>query len=123
MPWWSWILIWVALSALALLFLVFCGFKLWRQVVALVRTFNQVTAERGAFWDKSLEKAAVEHVTEPRTAIPGSAVFATPEKMKDDYLAAKEERRFVRLQRRVARRKERGQLQSLRDIEAIQDVG
>ncbi|AIY00260.1 hypothetical protein ART_0661 [Arthrobacter sp. PAMC 25486] len=123
MPWWSWIVIWIALIALSLLFMVFLGFRLWRGVVALARTFNQVSAERSAFWDKSLEKARVEHVTEERTTIPGGAVFATPEKMKDDYLAAKEERRFARLLRRVARRKERGQLQSLRDIEAIQDVG
>ena len=123
MPWWSWILIWIALIALSLLFVVFLGFKLWHGATATMRTFRAVTAERGAYWDASLERARVEHVTEGRATIPGSAVFATPEKMKDDYLAAKEERRFVRLQRRVARRKERGQLQSLRDIEALEDVG
>lgn len=123
MPWWSWILIWLALVALALLFIAFLGFKLWRGATATVRTFSDVSAERSAYWDASLEKATVEHVTKPRMVVPGSAVFATPEKMKDDYLAAKEERRFARLQRRVARRKERGQLQSLRDIEALHDVG
>ena len=123
MPWWSWILIWVALIALSLLFIVLLGFRLWRGVVALTRTFNQVSDERTAFWDSSLRKATQEHVTDGRTAMPGSAVFAPPEKMKDDYLAAKEERRFVRLQRRVARRKERGQLQSLRDIEALHHLG
>ena len=123
MPWWSWILIWIALAALSLLFVVFLGFKLWRGASAVMRTFSDVSAERATYWDASLERAKVQHVTETRNVVPGAAVFATPEEMKDDYLAAKEERRFARLQRRVARRKERGQLQSLRDIEALQDVG
>lgn len=123
MPWWSWILIWIALVALSLLFMAFLGWKIWRGVSATARTFSEVSAEREAYWDQSLERAKVQHVTEARTTVPGSAIFATPEEMKDDYVAAKEERRFARLQRRVARRKERGQLQSLRDIEALQDVG
>lgn len=123
MPWWSWILIWIAVVALSLLFIVFLGLKVWRGVSATMRTFNDVSEERASYWDRSLERASVQHAAQPRTVIPGSAVFATPEKMKDDYLAAKEERRFARLQRRVARRKERGQLQSLRDIDALQDVG
>ncbi|MDJ0315752.1 MULTISPECIES: hypothetical protein [Arthrobacter] len=123
MLWWSWILIWLALVALSLLFIAFLGFKLWRGATSTVRTFSEVSAERAAYWDSSIEKATIAQVIEPRSVVPGSAVFASPEKMKDDYLATKEERRFLRLQRRVARRKERGQLQSLRDIEAIQDVG
>lgn len=123
MPWWSWILIWMALIALSLLFMAFLAWKVWRGASAVLRTAGDVSEERTAYWDAALERAKVQHVTEPRTTVPGSAVFATPEKMKDDYLAAKEERRFARLQRRVARRKERGQLQSLRDIQALQDVG
>ncbi|WP_303389089.1 hypothetical protein [Arthrobacter sp.] len=123
MPWWSWILIWVALVALSLLFIAFLAFKVWRDASATARTFADVSEERGTYWDQSLERAAVAHVPEPRATVPGSAVFATPEKMKDDYLAAKEERRFDRLQKRVARRKERGQLQSLRDIEALHYLG
>lgn len=123
MPWWSWILIWIALTALSLLFVLFLGFKLWRGAMAVMRTVSELSAERSTYWDTSLERAKVQHITEPRNVVPGAAVFATPEEMKHDYLAAKEERRFARLQRRVARRKERGQLQSLRDIEALQDVG
>ncbi|POH73333.1 hypothetical protein [Arthrobacter glacialis] len=123
MPWWFWILLWIALIALSLLFMAFLGLKLWRQASATMRTFTDVSDERAAYWDQQLSKATVEHVTEERTVVPGSAVFASPEEMKDDYLATKEERRFARLQRRVARRKERGQLQSLRDIEALLDVG
>lgn len=123
MAWWSWILIWTALVALSLLFIAFLAFKVWRDASATARTFDETSRERGEYWDASLERAQVVHVTEPRGTVPGSAVFATPEKMKDDYLAAKEERRFIRLQRRVARRKERGQLQSLRDIEALHHLG
>ncbi len=123
MPWWSWILIWIALIALSLLFVAFLGWKIWRWSSSTMRAVSDVMAERSEYWDASLEKSRVEHVTQTRTTVPGSAVFATPGKMKDDYVAAKEERRFARLQRRVARRKERGQLQSLRDIEDLQDVG
>ena len=123
MPWWSWILIWIALLAVSLLFVAFLAFKLWQGAMATMRTFSHVSAEVTQNWDSSLERAEVQHVTEPRNVVPGAAVFATPEKMQQDSLAAKEERRFARLQRRVARRKERGQLQSLRDIEALQDVG
>jgi len=123
MPWWSWIVLWVALVALALLFVIVMGFKLWRDASATMRAFTAVSEDLGQHWEKSSQRAREAHVTEPRNVVPGSAVFATPEQMKDDYVAAKEERRFARLQRRVARRKERGQLQSLRDIEALHDVG
>ncbi|MGA7206950.1 MAG: hypothetical protein WBX27_20250 [Specibacter sp.] len=123
MPWWSWIILWVALIALALLFAVVMGLKLWRGATATMRTFSSVSEELSAHWEQREKQLAESHVTEPRTSVPGAAVFATPEQMKDDYVAAKEERRFARLQRRVARRKERGQLQSLRDIKALEDVG
>ncbi|ALE06004.1 hypothetical protein AL755_11840 [Arthrobacter sp. ERGS1:01] len=123
MPWWSWILIWVALLALSLLFVVLLGLKLWRDAGKTMKTFTAVSDDLSAYWARREQSLAEAHVTEVRTAVPGAAVFATPEQMKDDYVAAKDERRFARLQRRVARRKERGQLQSLRDIRALEDVG
>lgn len=122
MPWWSWIVIWVALVALALLFVVLMGLKVWRDGTKTLHAVTAVGDELSAYW-ADRERAAAQKPTVVRTAVPGAAVFATPEQMKDDYLAAKEERRFARLQRRVARRKERGQLQSLRDINALEDVG
>ncbi len=53
--------------------------------------------------------------------LPGWAVFASPEQMKDEYTAAKAERVSRRRRVRVARRSERGQLQSWRDIESLRD--
>ena len=45
MPWWSWILIWIALIALSLLFFVLMGVRLFRQFMATVK-------ELGAAGDK-----------------------------------------------------------------------
>ncbi|MGO4385369.1 hypothetical protein [Specibacter sp. RAF43] len=123
MSWWSWILLWMALVALSLLFIVVMGLKLWRDAARTMRGVGRTRDSLSAHWEEQSRAAAQRSVPEPRTTLPGAAVFATPEQMKDDYLAAKEARQFVRRQRRVARRKERGQLQSLRDIRALEDVG
>lgn len=48
---------------------------------------------------------------------PGSAIFASPDQMRHDYLTAKAFRQEVRRQKRVQRKAERGQPQSLHDIE------
>jgi hypothetical protein len=48
---------------------------------------------------------------------PGTAPFASPHQMRHDYHASKEARRDARRQRRIRRKTERGQPQSLRDIE------
>ena len=114
---------WVALVALALLFAVLMGLKVWRDGSKALHAVTAVGDELSAYWSGRERAAAQTPATEVRTTVPGAAVFATPEQMKDDYLAAKEKRRFARLQRRVGRRKERGQLQSLRDIRALEDVG
>ncbi|MCU6480219.1 DNA-binding transcriptional regulator YbjK [Arthrobacter silviterrae] len=123
MPWWFWIVLWIALTALSLLFVAALGFKVWRDATKTMHAATAMGDALNAHWDDRSRKLKAVHVTEPRTTVPGAAVFATPEQMKDDYLAAKEERQLARLQRRVARRKERGQLQSLRDIKALEDVG
>lgn len=47
----------------------------------------------------------------------GEAVFASPERMRHDYVTAKASRQEVRRQKRVKRKAERGQPQSLHDIE------
>lgn len=116
-------MIWIALIALSLLYIVMLGMKLWRDATKTMRTLGEVTEEVSTKWDNYMEASKEAHVTIVSTNVPGSAVFATPEQMKDDYLASKKQRQFDRLLRRVARRKERGQLQSLRDITALKDIG
>lgn len=61
-------------------------------------------------------KTSDVEVAEDRAA-PGSAIFASPDQMRHDYLTAKAFRQEVRRQKRVQRKAERGQPQSLHDIE------
>jgi len=120
MPWWSWILIWVALVSLSLLFFVVMGVRLFRQFMATVK-------ELGEAGDKltrlpvpaAVAGGASDPGSEPDvTGVgPGMAPFASPHQIRHDYHASKEARREARRQRRVRRKAERGQPQSLRDIE------
>lgn len=118
MPWWSWILIWIALIALSLLFYVVMGVRLFRQFMATVK-------ELGAAGDKLGHlPAPVPGASTPGDgtssaggAPPGSAVFASPHRMRHDYHASKSARRESRRRRRIQRKAERGQPQALRDIE------
>jgi len=114
MPWWSWILLWVALIAVSLLCYVLLGIRLFRKIMATLRELSAAGAKLGRLSvpPESVEDNAVAH----RPA-PGSAVFASPEQMRHDYFAAKASRRELRRQRRVKRKAERGQPQSLHDIE------
>ncbi|MBD1542671.1 hypothetical protein G9E11_10490 [Arthrobacter sp. IA7] len=117
MPWWSWILIWVALVSLSLLFFVLMGVRLFRQFMATVKELGEagdkltslpVAASAGAAGPVAPDVAGVS---------PGMAPFASPHQVQHDYHASKEARREARRQRRVRRKTERGQPQSLRDIE------
>jgi hypothetical protein len=118
MPWWSWILIWVALVSLSLLFFVVMGVRLFRQFMATVK-------ELGEAGDKltSLPAPAAAAVADAAPgpdligAAPGTAPFASPHQVRHDYHASKEARTEARRQRRIRRKAERGQPQSLRDIE------
>ncbi|MCA4131459.1 hypothetical protein [Arthrobacter sp. M4] len=116
MTWWSWILLWVALIALSLLLHVLLGVRLFRQAMATVK-------ELGAAGEKLGHLGPFPEPDKPdndggkRLLPPGSAVFAPPEQMRHDYLAAKAARREARRKRRVERRAERGQPQSLHDID------
>ncbi|MFC9352119.1 hypothetical protein [Arthrobacter sp. NPDC057013] len=132
MPWWSWILIWVALVSLSLLFFVVMGVRLFRQFMATVKELGEagdkltslpvpVAAAGGAAaeWPGSavVGVAPAAGVSHPAGVAPGTAPFASPHQMRHDYHASKEARREARRQRRVRRKAERGQPQSLRDIE------
>jgi uncharacterized iron-regulated membrane protein len=113
-PWWSWILIWVALVACTLVVLLLGGIYLFRKGMAVLRSasadLERVTARPAAVGttDDAGPAALVR--------VPGSAVFANPERLREEYEQGREQRRLARRDRRVARRRERGQMQSLRDL-------
>jgi hypothetical protein len=113
MPWWSWILIWVALVALSLLFYVLLGIRLFRQFMATVK-------DLGAAGEKLGRLGPMETPEAPTRAMaphPGSAVFASPTVMRHDYEASKSSRQEERRLRRVQRKIDRGQPQALGDLD------
>lgn len=113
MPWWSWILIWVALVALSLLFYLLLGIRLFRQFMATMKDLGAAGEKLGHF-------GPFPDPEEPGgdgTPAAGSAVFASPAAMRHDYEASKSSRREARRLRRVQRKKDRGQPQALGDLD------
>lgn len=118
MPWWSWILIWIALVAVSLLFYVLLGIRLFRQFMATMKDLGAAGERFGAPLADITDPAPQPGtVPEGQRAEPGSAVFASPMQMRHDYLTSKSSRREERRRRRVQRKADRGQPQALRDIE------
>jgi len=130
MPWWSWIVIWIALVALSLLFFVVLGVRLYRQFMATVKElgqaeerFSTVPSGPGTFSSAAVHVGRVgSDVDDPGDGSrslpePGSAVFASPVQMRHDYRASKFARQEARRRRRIQRKTDRGQPQRLRDIE------
>lgn len=120
MPWWSWILIWVALGACTLVVLLLGGIYLFRKGVAVMRgageALDQVAAHPGRTGLADDPALAAPAPGPAGVRIPGSAVFADPARMRREYEEGREQRRLGRRDRRVARRRERGQMQSLSDL-------
>ena len=116
MPWWSWILIWIALVALSLLFYVLLGIRLYRQFMATVKDLGAAGEKIGHL----APLPAGPGEARPLASVPpGAAIFATRARMRHDYDASKSSRREDRRQRRVQRKTDRGQPQSLRDQDFI----
>ena len=137
MPWWSWILIWIALVSLSLLFFGVLGLRLYRQAMTTLEELGEAAerfsrvpspsapeaAPATADADGGTEAGAPDGTdgtdgtdADPRP-VPGDAVFASPARMRHDYHASKFARQNARRLRRIQRKKERGQPQALRDIE------
>jgi hypothetical protein len=108
MPLWFWILLWVALCALALVFIGLLGWRLFRQFMRTLREFESA-ADRLASGLQAEPPVAEPHQPRP-------AILADPAVLKEEYALGKEQRREQRRQRRVARREARGQRQSLHDL-------
>jgi hypothetical protein len=127
MPWWTWILIWIALIALSLLFYLVLGIRLFRKFMVTVRELGAAGEKLGHLPEASpvpLDAGASEATDDPdgdaafpRHLAPGAAVFASPHRMRHDYRASKASRAEARRQRRIRRKAGRGQPQRLRDIE------
>ena len=126
MPWWSWIVIWIALVALSLLFFGVLGLRLYRQAMITLEELGEA-AERfshlpspsgpGTGPAPSAEAGAPDSTDADNRPLPGDAVFASPARMRHDYHASKFARQNARRLRRIQRKKDRGQPQALRDIE------
>ena len=127
MPWWSWIVIWIALVALSLLFFVVLGARLFRQFMTTVKELGEAgdRFSRLPSGQMGSGSAAVHGGPEdpdgadagaPSPAAPGSAVFASPAQVRHDYHASKLSRQEARRRRRVQRKTDRDQPQRLHDI-------
>ena len=130
MPWWSWIVIWIALVALSLLFFGVLGVRLFRQFMATVRElseagerFSTFPSGPGGFGSADVHVGRVGSDSDdagdgtvPRS-LPGSAVFASPVQMGHNYRATKSARQEARRTLRVQRKRDRGQPQRLHDID------
>jgi len=116
MPWWSWIVIWIALVALSLLFFVVLGVRLFRQFMTTVKELGEA-ADRFSHLPADAPDPAQAESGAPAMLVPGSAVFAPPARARHEYHAAKSARREARRLRRVQRKTDRGQPQRLHDIE------
>jgi hypothetical protein len=127
MPWWSWILIWIALVALSLLFYGVLGVRLYRQATTALRELGEAMdrfsrlpspadATAGSLPVPADGGTGTPGGTAPQP-VPGGAVFASPARMRHDYDASKLARQDARRLRRIQRKKDRGQPQALRDIE------
>ncbi|WP_461162901.1 hypothetical protein [Arthrobacter sp. R4-81] len=128
MPWWSWILLWIALVALSLLFYAFLGFRIFRQIMATLKELGEAGSRLGesgnrsgsSFTDVDPDSTSDDGQDSGRltqSLPPGLAVFASPEQVRLEYHAGKAARQERRRARRVQRKADRGQPQRLRDIE------
>ena len=107
MPWWSWILIWIALVAVSLLFYVLLGIRLFRQFMATMKDLGAAGERFGAPLADITDPAPQPGTApEGQRAVPGSAVFASPMQMRHDYLTSKSSRREERRRRRSSLRED-----------------
>ena len=116
MPWWSWIVIWIALVALSLLFFVVLGARLFRQFMTTMEELGQAGDRFGHLPSPAPDHGPAEPGA-PALPVPGSAVFAPPASVRHEYHAGKAAREEARRLRRVQRKTDRGQRQRLHDIE------
>ena len=76
MPWWSWILIWIALIALSLLFYLLLGIRLFRKFMTTVKELGAAGDNLGHLPDPDSRMAGMDGGrlvgAPPRTVTPWS---------------------------------------------------
>jgi hypothetical protein len=100
MLWWMWIVLWVALVAVSVIFLVVVGFRVFRRGVRTLGEFGE-----------AMDRLAVNV-----PGIPVPAVFSAPEDVRAAREAARTRRIDDRRSRRIRKRAGRGQPQLLQDM-------
>ncbi|MBG6218269.1 hypothetical protein IWX75_002750 [Arthrobacter sp. CAN_A6] len=117
MPWWSWIVIWVALLALTALFILFLGFRVFRGAMSTLREFegaaDRLQVNSGRTMTDNDDKDGHGDAGES-AFLP--AVFSTPEAVRTANALGRTGRVGRRRATRVRLRAERNQPQLLRDM-------
>lgn len=109
MPWWTWILIWVALLALTLLVLAGLGFFLFRKVKGVLAEIQTASEALDRSTTPPVAPAAAD--SEPEVA-----VFRDPADVNAERIEGKMLRVAARRERRIHRRVTRSQPVSLKDL-------
>lgn len=113
MDWWFWILLWVALVALALLFFGILAVKLFRSFTAMLAEVEAAGTRLGSTGPGVGDGGgAVDAGSRP---VP-EALFRNRREAKLYYLSSKLQRQEQRRLRRMDRKLQRGQPQALRDL-------
>jgi hypothetical protein len=113
MPWWSWIVLWVAVAALAALFVLYLGFRLYRGFLAVIEAMGDAGDALASVPGRPDDGY---HATVGSGAARLPAVFRDPAEVRAERAEGKRWRALARAQRRVRRRASRGQPQLLRDL-------
>ncbi|MCC3271468.1 hypothetical protein MUK71_08870 [Arthrobacter zhangbolii] len=108
MPWWSWILIWLALAAGAAAFYALIGYRLFQRFLGILREFETASAKLSFSVPETVSSTVVEE--------GGGGIFMEPATARTSYEAGKAARRDARRQRRIERRTAKGQPRAWRDL-------
>ncbi|WP_104118737.1 DUF948 domain-containing protein [Arthrobacter sp. B1805] len=113
MLWWMWIVLWVALIAVSLIFLVVVGFRVFRRGMRTIGEFGEAL-DRLEVNVRPDDGAGAHPAGVPGIAVP--AVFSAPGDVRAARELARIRRADDRRSRRIAKRAGRGQPQLLQDM-------
>lgn len=113
MLWWMWIVLWVALVAVSVIFLVVVGFGVFRRGMRTLGEFGEAMDRFDVNVPADADNAPVAASV---PGIPVPAVFSAPVDVRAARESAKLRRIDDRRSRRVGRRDRRGQPQLLQDM-------